>query len=167
MSGGSSATTDQCALRSDGTLKDASEIKWYNDKDDDMPSAVPPNIVPTQIASPSERKKRKRNTARMEEIIRAEQESDESVTFPLPRQKKKKRKRKPEVLSDPEDKPYTSVASGFDSESDGSSIAEIAPDEVHLDPHNCHICSPWILDRRYVTFEDETPEVSEVIEGER
>ncbi|KAH8977160.1 hypothetical protein EDB86DRAFT_3093001 [Lactarius hatsudake] len=124
MPGGSSATTDQCALRSDGTLKDASEIPWYGDKDDDMPMA-PPVIVQPRI----EQKKRKRNTAWMEEIIRAEQESDESDTQPH-QKKKKRRKHKPEVLSDPEDKPYTTVASGFDSESDSSSITEIAPDEI-------------------------------------
>ncbi|KAF8223677.1 hypothetical protein L208DRAFT_1381377 [Tricholoma matsutake] len=39
MFGGSSEATDQCALQSDGTLKDASDIVWYNDKDDDMPIA--------------------------------------------------------------------------------------------------------------------------------
>jgi hypothetical protein len=35
--GGSSS--DQCALRADGTLKDASEIVWHHDKDDDVPMA--------------------------------------------------------------------------------------------------------------------------------
>ncbi|KAH8995895.1 hypothetical protein EDB86DRAFT_2829407 [Lactarius hatsudake] len=126
MPGGSSATTDQCALQSDGTLKDASEIPWYGDKDDDMPMA-PPVIVQPRI----EQKKRKWNTAQMEEIIRAEQESDESDTQPC-QKKKKRRKHKPEVLSDPEDKLYTTVASGFNSESDSSSITEIAPDEMKL-----------------------------------
>jgi hypothetical protein len=34
-----STAVDQCALRSDRTLKDTSEIVWYTDKDDDMPMA--------------------------------------------------------------------------------------------------------------------------------
>jgi len=33
-----------CALRSDGQLKDATEIDWYNDPDDDSPMAPPPPI---------------------------------------------------------------------------------------------------------------------------
>lgn len=76
----------------------------------------------------------------MQEIIRAEQECDETDSRPPPRQRKHS-KRKREVFSDPEDKPYAStVASGSDSESDSSSIPEIAPDEVCFRPLNCHVC---------------------------
>jgi hypothetical protein len=34
-----STTLDQCALRPDGSLKDASEIHWVNDPDDKIPVA--------------------------------------------------------------------------------------------------------------------------------
>ena len=32
-------STDQCALNLDGSLKDASEIPWFNDPDDEIPVA--------------------------------------------------------------------------------------------------------------------------------
>ena len=41
-----------CAVRADGTLKDASEIEWHFDPDDDTPMALPtppqPPPPPTQ-----------------------------------------------------------------------------------------------------------------------
>ena len=75
------------------------------------------------------RNQRTRNTSRMQEIIRAEQEGD-SDSFSRPRQRKKG-KRKHDVLSDPEDKPYTSTSTST-SDSEIDSVAEIAPDEVRL-----------------------------------
>ena len=45
------AFLDQCALRPDGSLKDASEIVWVNDPDDETPavSAVPSSTSPYSI----------------------------------------------------------------------------------------------------------------------
>ena len=33
--------SDQCALNADGSLKDASDIQWFYDKDDDQPLLAP------------------------------------------------------------------------------------------------------------------------------
>ncbi|KAG1887876.1 hypothetical protein F4604DRAFT_1916749 [Suillus subluteus] len=41
---------DSCALNADGTLKDASEIKFYNDPDDDVPLPQVPSTEPTRNA---------------------------------------------------------------------------------------------------------------------
>jgi len=41
--------TDQCALGADGTLLDASQIRWFNDPDDDTP------LLPTANARRSTR----------------------------------------------------------------------------------------------------------------
>lgn len=36
-----------CAVRPDGTLKDASEIEWHFDKDDETPLTAPTPSAPT------------------------------------------------------------------------------------------------------------------------
>jgi hypothetical protein len=75
----------------------------------------------------------------MQDIIRAEQESDDLLTHPRQRKRsKRKHEARREVLSDSGDKPYTS-ASSSDSESDSSSVTEIAPDEVRFFPLNYHL----------------------------
>ena len=83
------------------------------------------------------------NTAQMQEILDAEQQTDESESCPWPCgpcQRKSCSKRKHvEVLSDPEDKPYASTLSlSTDSES-GSSVVGIMPDEVSFLLLNCHL----------------------------
>lgn len=77
----------------------------------------------------------------MQEILEAEQQTDESDSRPQLRQRKHS-KCKREVLSDPEDKPYNSTASlGSDSESESeSSIMGIMPDEVSFGPLDCRLC---------------------------
>lgn len=62
----------------------------------------------------------------MWEIIEAEQVSDESDSHPRPCWRKYSKHRH-EVLSDPEDMPYTSTSSESD-----DTITEIMPDEVSL-----------------------------------
>jgi hypothetical protein len=32
---------EQCAVQSDGTLKEADEITWYNDPNDAQPATIP------------------------------------------------------------------------------------------------------------------------------
>ncbi|KAI9441140.1 hypothetical protein F5148DRAFT_1293400 [Russula earlei] len=122
MIGGSSEATDQCALQPDGTLKDASDIVWFNDKDDDTPIASASTV---QTA----RNQQTQNTARMQEIIEAEQASSESDSHPWPHWRKYNKCRR-EVLSVPEDMPYASTMSlGSSSESDNT-ITEITRDEI-------------------------------------
>ncbi|KAI9447096.1 hypothetical protein F5148DRAFT_1153540, partial [Russula earlei] len=124
MIGGSSEATDQCALQPDGTLKDASDIVWFNDKDDDTPIASASTV---QTGS-SVQNQRTQNTAWMWEIIEAEQASSESDLHPWPH-RRKYNKRRCEVLSVPEDMPYASTMSlGSSSESDNI-ITEITCDE--------------------------------------
>ncbi|KAI9456406.1 hypothetical protein F5148DRAFT_1151338 [Russula earlei] len=60
MIGGSSEATDQCALRPDGTLKDASDIVWFNDKDDDTPIASTSTVQTDLHPWPHRRKYNKR-----------------------------------------------------------------------------------------------------------
>ena len=139
----------QCALRPDGTLKDASEIVWYNDKDDDVPMAppipiqscmsylllFPPISYPTcDLALPA-RNPRTQNTACMREIIKAEQEPDD---LDLHRQwrHKKPNKHKWEVLSNLEDEPYSlsTGSSDSDSKTESDSSIQVLPDEVHFTP---------------------------------
>ena len=45
------AASDQCALNTDGSLKDASEIHWYADATDDQPMTEPVERVLRHIAS--------------------------------------------------------------------------------------------------------------------
>jgi hypothetical protein len=139
-------------MRSDGTLKDASEIVWYNDKDDNMPivpsgtvqkgkfpfASLPPHTLKNhqhEIKEPGTLHGCRRSSEQSKKVmIRTRLHILAKV---LAREKKCKRKR--EVLSNPEDKPYTStLASSSDSEGDRS-ITEIAPDEVCFCPLNCHL----------------------------
>lgn len=76
----------------------------------------------------------------MQEIIEAERERDGSDLRPRPRQRKH-HKRKHEVLSDPEDEPYTSSQAGSldsDSDTDDSTTEIITPNEVNSDPLACY-----------------------------
>lgn len=80
----------------------------------------------------------------MQQIIEAEQESDGLDSHRRRRQRKatKVTKRKREIISDPEDEPFSlsTASASLDSETEGdSSVAEIMPDEVSSDPHCSHI----------------------------
>ena len=81
------------------------------------------------------RNPRTQNTARMREIIEAEQEPDDS-DLRRHRHQKKAGKRKREVLSDPEDGPYSlsTASSDSDSKTESDSSVQIMPDEVCLTP---------------------------------
>jgi hypothetical protein len=86
------------------------------------------------------------NTARMHEILEAEQQTDKADLCPQPCGPCQARPRKAhskckyvKVLSDPEDVPYASTLSlSMDSESD-SSVVRIMPDEVRFTPLDCHL----------------------------
>jgi hypothetical protein len=42
----------ECAVGLDGTLKDASEIEWFNDIDDDQPTKDPSTAVSSVLLAP-------------------------------------------------------------------------------------------------------------------
>lgn len=42
---------DQCALNADGALKDASEIQWFNDPDDEHPIGATPSALSSSANS--------------------------------------------------------------------------------------------------------------------
>jgi len=45
-------TMSECAVRADGTLKEALEIKWFNDVDDDKPiSELAANPIPSSLST--------------------------------------------------------------------------------------------------------------------
>ncbi|KAH9003026.1 hypothetical protein EDB86DRAFT_3116932 [Lactarius hatsudake] len=108
----------QCALRPDGSLKDASEIKWVNDPDDNIP--VAPGRSPSR---------RPRNTARMAEIIAAEQDSGDDNNSKPSRKRKRTRKGKSKAAqTDEEDDDF--VRSSSESETEGSNCDEITNEEL-------------------------------------
>ena len=84
----------------------------------------------------------------MREIIEAEQEPDGLDMRRQRRQKKKSGKRKYEVLSDPEDEPYSLSTGSSDSESktESDSSIQIMPDEVSFSP--IWYCLPNSLTQR-------------------
>ena len=71
----------------------------------------------------------------MREIIKAEQEPDD-LDLRQWRHHKKPNKRKREVLSDPEDEPYSLSmgSSDSDSETESNSSVQVLPDEVRFTP---------------------------------
>ena len=80
--------TEKCALNEDGSLKDASEIVWYNDKDSEVPIAS--GSVPTGMfflfnylfgyySIILGRGQCVRYMARMAEIIKASRDSDDEI----------------------------------------------------------------------------------------
>jgi hypothetical protein len=99
----------------------------------------------------------------MQEILDAEQQTDDPDSHPRhrPSRQRKTGKRKREVFSDPEDKPYAStVPLTTDSESD-SGVMGITPDEVRS-RLLVHVVSSAALltqnlDCQYVAIEDQTP----------
>jgi hypothetical protein len=81
----------------------------------------------------SARTKRQRNTARMQEILEAEQQTDDaSAPRSRPRQKKSSGKRRRTALSDPEDEAFSVISLSTDPESESSISDGIPIEEVRL-----------------------------------
>ena len=76
-------SSDQCALDPDGSLKDARDIQWYNDPDDDQP--LPPAPLGPPAVSPAEplgRGRRNKVTSRFADAVARERlrSDDEDIT---------------------------------------------------------------------------------------
>ena len=98
------------ALNADGTLKDASEITWYNDKDDVIPIASGSN--------PRISHGRMRNSARMAEIIEAEAQTSDTDKKKRRRKVKGKAKAKGTIVESDDDAEFLGSSSEDSSSSD-------------------------------------------------
>ncbi|KAG6823237.1 hypothetical protein H0H92_010903, partial [Tricholoma furcatifolium] len=117
-----------CALDENGNLKDAADIVWYHDKDTETPIA-------SSGSNPLGRGHRTHNTARMADILDAEQDSDTGGGNSKPRQSHKRRrkaKRKPKINNDTdiEDASYTASSSEESSDELDSDVMEITNAEL-------------------------------------
>ncbi|KAG6887686.1 hypothetical protein C0992_011216 [Termitomyces sp. T32_za158] len=123
---------DQCALNYDGTLKDASKITWYEDKDNEVPITSGSVQTGTVLFHSSStcvenfdilgRGQHTCNTARMEAILQAEQDSDDTVPKPRKRKSKQAQKTQGNHDSDSNDSPFT--VSEIDTSSDEDDLAD-------------------------------------------
>ncbi|KAI0694970.1 hypothetical protein BC835DRAFT_1527571 [Cytidiella melzeri] len=94
---------DQCALRADGTIKDASEITFYNDAGDTTPISGPASLqnitlpdFPVAENTPEGRGHRKKSTAKLNASLRAEQENEDGLLIkPKPRGARRTTKKQP------------------------------------------------------------------------
>lgn len=114
---------DQCALNADGSFKDACEITWHHDPDDETPIA--------SGSKPIGRVQRSRNVDRMAEIINAEQDSDNQHNPKPSRKRKRKAKRKVDE-TDKDDVDFMGSSSDSDSvsEDDDTDCVEITNVEL-------------------------------------
>ncbi|KAJ8515669.1 hypothetical protein ONZ45_g6946 [Pleurotus djamor] len=122
--------SDQCALRPDGSLKDASEIEWSYDVDD--------KVVPMESAQEG-RSRRAKPSDKYREAILAEQADDDGVVRPQkaskPRRSHHQKTRKQHPLLDPAVSGEESVSSDFSSnndsfDSDSEPDAEVSNSEL-------------------------------------
>ena len=131
---------DQCALNPDGSLKDASEITWHHDRDDEKPIASGSKAPgPSHAAftihqfliSCTDRVRRSRNMVRMAEIINAERDSD-NQDDPKPSRKRKRKPKQKADESDKDDGDFVGSSSDSDSvsEDDEMDCVEITNIEV-------------------------------------
>jgi hypothetical protein len=128
---------DQCALNADGTLKDASEIEFFNDVDDTMPIASTSRTsgmhlfinLPVNSEYWASCAGRSRDKARMTEIIDAELDTTDDTKAVRKRKRKTKTK---ETKSDKEDNDFVGSSSDLNSTSDSeeSDSVEITLEEV-------------------------------------
>lgn len=85
-------SSDQCALDPDGSLKDARDIQWYNDPDDDQP--LPPAPLGPPAVSPAEplgRGRRNKVTSRFADAVARERlrSDDEDIAPARPPTRKR------------------------------------------------------------------------------
>ncbi|KAJ8495208.1 hypothetical protein ONZ45_g12955 [Pleurotus djamor] len=122
--------SDQCALRPDGSLKDASAIEWSYDVDD--------KVVPMEPAQEG-RSRRARPSDKYREAILAEQADDDGVFRPQkaskPRRSHHRKARRQHPLLDPAVSGEESVSSDFSSnddsfDSDSEPDAEVSNSEI-------------------------------------
>jgi len=131
------------ALNADGTLKDARDMVWYNDKDDMTPIASgsnPPRMFSSSfilyfslIPLPGTSSGRTRNSTRMAEIIEAEAQNSDTERKKKRRKKKAKSKAKGGNPNSEDDAAYTgssSEGSSSPDEDDESDEFEISNKEV-------------------------------------
>ncbi|KAG6805974.1 hypothetical protein H0H92_013183, partial [Tricholoma furcatifolium] len=71
-------STDQCALDSNGKLKDARDIVWYNDPDDELPvSRISVDTANTESSAAGRSGLRIHNSSRMSMVTAADKLDDE------------------------------------------------------------------------------------------
>ena len=139
---------DQCALNPNGSLKDASEITWHHDPNDETPIASgskPSGSSHTAFAiyqfliSCTDRAQRSRNVDRMAEIINAEQDSD-NQDDPKPSRKRKRKPKQKADESDKDDGDFAGSSSNSDSVSGDNDMdcVEITNIEVCFHLTLCH-----------------------------
>lgn len=79
-----------CAHDANGNLMEASQIKFYNDVDDDVPLPSTTATAPDEFKEVRHRRgKRARDVARMQDILEAEADSDNGAAPTPPRQRRK------------------------------------------------------------------------------
>ncbi|KAL0957235.1 hypothetical protein HGRIS_001049 [Hohenbuehelia grisea] len=114
--------TDQSALRPDGTLKDASEISWFHDKDDTTPLSDSTSV---NALAHEGRGRRHKVTTRLEESLRAEREDEDGQPLPP----KSRRKQRPAPQKKQSTKASDSTAPAISS---GALLSD-AEDDIDLD----------------------------------
>ena len=140
---------DQCTLNPDGSLKDASEITWHHDRDDEKPiasgsKATGPShtafTIHQFVISCTDCVWRSHDMDQMAEIINAEQDSD-NQDDPKPSRKCKRKPKQKAVESDKNNGDFAGSSSDSDSvsEDDDMDCVEITNIKVCFYLTLCHI----------------------------